>query len=254
MRRSMLRLMVCMLCLALACPAALASAVAVPQDTVPTPLPTPFVGTPSPEDYLGPTHMPFGWIQAGPVGFDGDDLTIEERSSLIHQLQVANLQESVKDFPVVAGQDSSRDKPIFIGQMARFLQQHTPLDAPQEAIVRINMMLESVVRGAEGAQLVTEMNAYNQPAPEGKEYVVATFQITIESEDPNIVVPFTMYEFEVVSANGKVLQYAFITDDLSTLSLYSGGNGTMRVTALVDEGQQVLLRYRKAVWFSTLTK
>lgn len=225
-----------------------------PANVGPTPAPTAYIGTPAPEDYVSATHPPFGWISVGPLSFNYNELTIDQRNELIHALQVANMLSSVEAYPAVAGLDTTREKPAYIGQRAVFMQQHTPLDGNQEAPMRINMSLASVVRGAEANALVQEMNFQNAPPDEGKEYLVATFEISIDSSDANVVVPFTMFEFEVVSAKGKVLPYAFVTDDLGTLSLYSGGTGTMRVTALAEPGQVVLLHYRGKVWFSTMTK
>lgn len=225
---------------------------AAPTPTVaPTPQFTPFVETPSPEALAAPTRAPRGWRSVGGGGFDIYEMTIEERLQLINDLNNANLLDQVKDTPVVQGLSSSRDNPVYIGQRAQFKQEINFIVEGESQMCTITMALLEVLHGEEAAAKVIEMNPLNELPPAGKEYVVALFNIGVTADDPNEMFTFTMYEFQPVNDRGKVLDYAFITDDLSMLQLYAGGEGNLRVTALVDEGTELLFRYRDTVWFST---
>ena len=222
-----------------------------PEPTaVPTPLPPPGVATPNPEAamLLGPTRTPYNWVQSADVGFDANVLTTDERNDIIHQLEIINMRIALSKYQVVEGLATSRENPCYVGQRAVFMQQNG-----SDPEFRINMAIADVQRGAEGAAAVLEMNPYNDSPPPGKEYVVATFDVSVNSEEPNMMMSFSMFEFEVVNSAGVGLPYAMVTDDMSNLSLFSGGADQVRVTALVDEGTNVLLRYRQRVWFSTMT-
>lgn len=227
-------------------------AVAAPAPTVaPTPIVTPFVETPSPEALAAPTRAPRGWRSVGGGGFDINAMTVEERLQLIHDLNDANLMEQVNTIPVVQGLSTSKDNPVYIGQRAQFDQEITFVVEDESQYGTITMALLEVLRGEDATAKVIEMNPLNELPPAGKEYVVATFNIGVTAENSNEMFTFTMYEFQPVNDRGKVLDYAFITDDLSMLQIYSGGEGNLRVTALVDEGTELLFRYRDTVWFST---
>ncbi|MDR3051396.1 MAG: hypothetical protein LBU67_06710 [Oscillospiraceae bacterium] len=244
------RLFACLLLLCLLPGAALAAAA---PGLTPAPratqVPPPGVDTPPPEDYLGPTRPPEGWVQAGPVGFNGKDLAPQQREDLIHQLQILTMREAIAQYTLIDGMATTRENPCYIGQRAQFIQQHAG-----DPDFRVNMTVLDTVRGEEAARLVKEMNVYNEPPLPGKEYVVTNFEISIASDNPNAVLVFTTYDFEPVTYGGEVLPFAFITDDLGMISLYSGASGVLRVTAIADERQPLLLCYRESVWFSLLTE
>ncbi len=228
----------------------------IPEPSLMPPPPPPSVGTAPPEIARTPqaTKEPINWIQAGPVAFDAGMLSIDERVQIIQQLQIANLRSSLADASIVAGLETTRDKPCFIGQSARFRQ---TLFGDKSEDFMVTMTLVDVLRGEAASAIADRMAAQVYSSGNGltadMEYVVCTFDISMTANNPNLQALFTTYDFQVISSNGRAItQPILLAGDESYLTLLPGGSGTLRVVLAVEKGTSPVILYLKTVWFSML--
>lgn len=210
--------------------------------------------TPVPEGMVVPTRTPVGWIQIGDFGTNADTLTQEERNDLISTLQASNVRNAVAEVPVVRGLATTRENPCYIGQQAQFNQQ-VPLNLNSSAqACRVYMQMTDIKRGDEAFAALTEVNPLNPAPNNGKAYVVATLSVGMTCEDPSLSIPFSAYFFSGVTAEGETLAYPTgITDNASSVDLYSGAIAQVRLVVEVDDpNADLYFVYRDSVWFSTM--
>jgi len=90
----------------------------------------------------------------------------------------------------------TRDKPGFLDVFYRVSFQRLSND------FTIEIALVDVVRGEEADEMLRRANAWNVPAPEGKEYLLAKFVVQAVSSARSDVIPLNAYNFKAVTARG----------------------------------------------------
>lgn len=161
-----------------------------------------------------------------------------------------NVDEGDTDEDVAEEEDlGTRDDPYLLGE--KVLVEYSDFIYGN---VQIEVTVNSMIRGEEAEQIIMNEDELNEPSGEGKEYVIANLTVKLididESEDYSqygYEIPF----FEWVSVTGRTYDeftFALVPDELIG-TLYKGGEKTGNIVALVDDGDEVLIKLGSR-WFS----
>jgi len=97
-----------------------------------------------------------------------------------------------------------------------------------------------VIRGDAAWQMIKQRNQFNDPAPEGLEYVLAKISVKVLSNDnPNEALNFNEYHFKLISSEGKEYDSpSVVTPEELSLKLYPGASGSGYVALLVSKSDK----------------
>ena len=217
--------------------------------------PPPDLGTTPPELMPDTTPMPRNWIESGPVSFDADLLTLDQRADIIRQLQHSIMRTSMADYQLVSGLETTRENPVFIGQSARFRQTFYGVHSNE---FTVTMTLREIIRGprADGMvmPLLSQITAKDNVLAPNMEFVVCLFDIAVTTDDTEQQTFFSIYDFESVSESGRAIQSPILlADEELTLFLGPGsGSGSLTVILVAEKNRNTTVLYQKKVWFSLM--
>lgn len=114
--------------------------------------------------------------------------------------------------------------------------------------------LIEVIRGDEAAKMIADANALNDPAPDGKEYILAKFSITFVQDTSGKDEPLTVsyLNFSYASSTFSVnddLQLVVVKDKLD-LKLYEGASGDGYVLLVADKDDAGYAVFNNDIWFA----
>lgn len=110
------------------------------------------------------------------------------------------------------------------------------------------MTISNTIRGEEAFQQLMILDEYNDPAPEGKEWLVFDATLTVEEGSQDSPFELSISEFTPISSSGEEIhqeEYVSLPDeeDFSRGELYEGGTKKGKVALLVSVGEQPLVKY-----------
>lgn len=120
-------------------------------------------------------------------------------------------------------------------------------DSGEAYKIKFDLTVLEVKRGEEAFQQLKAMNEFNEPAPEGYEWVLAKTKVKFlesETEDLSFHIDGVM-NFEMVSESGDIYSgdiYASADPDFS-FEMYVGNEKEGYITSLVKTGEKAHLRY-----------
>ena len=140
-----------------------------------------------------------------------------------------------------------RSNPIPFGEAYSFFTTYTD-DDYNEIPATISMTISHTIRGEEAFQQLLMLDEYNNPAPEGKEWLVFDATLTVEEGSQDSPYELSLSEFTPISSSGEELhqeEYVSLPDekDFSRGELYEGGTKNGKVALLVPVGEQPLVKY-----------
>jgi len=252
-----------LLCCLLLCDGAMAASrprrtpepIIAPIPTLMPSEPPPGLGTTPPELVPDVTPVPRNWIEAGPVSFDADLLTIEQRADMIRQLQHAIMRTSMADYQLISGLETTRERPCYIGQSARFRQTFYGVDSNE---FTVTMTLTKIICGEEAERitmpLLSQITTKENVLGPNMEFVACVFDISVSTDDTEQQTFFSIYDFESVSESGRAIQSPILLAD-EDLTLFLGpgsGSGQLTVILVVEKNGNTTVLYQKKVWFSLM--
>lgn len=102
-----------------------------------------------------------------------------------------------------------------------------------------DISMTSYLRGDEAAAKIKEMGGDLSSLPDGKEYVTANFQVTLNSTDSSAAVMFNpqYFRFNIAESSDdvRVGNYPKNGIEVENLSLKSGESGTVTAFAVIDQ-------------------
>ncbi len=156
-----------------------------------------------------------------------------------------------KDFvPVTTGYSYSNPAPLNTTQVIEveeLLQKY-----------KVEMSVKEIIRGEGAWKLVQEANMFNEPAPEGYEYLLAKIYFKLLDIDEGKQYNLTGVSIDLVSSDGKDYDYAFAVAPEPSLNarLYKGASHEGWAVYLVrkDDAKPKLVFGRKydgsgGIWF-----
>jgi len=158
--------------------------------------------------------------------------------------------ETSVDDPNVPG---SRSNPVKMGETGTI--DTVDYSEIKTGNFKVSMGITGTIRGDEAWKLIQNENMFNDPAPEGMEYILAKVAVSVTGADTEEVA-FTIseYDFEFVSKKGNTYSGAsVVTPDELQAELYKGGTTEGYVAGLIDKGDAVDLKYEGmdgSMWFS----
>lgn len=118
----------------------------------------------------------------------------------------------------------------------------------------LEITLTEITRGDAGAKTIAEANIINKAAPEGKEYVLATFLIKNIKDKSSDDTPIEVNGAQFSFANSKFakedqMNMVVVKDSLSA-ELYEGAETAGTVVFLADSGDSCFAIYGDEIWFA----
>lgn len=140
-----------------------------------------------------------------------------------------------------------RSNPVPIGEWIEFKDTYyESIESSDQIEGTFKLRITEVERGDSAFEQLIEENEFNEPAPEGHEWIIAHFETEMldgDEDSPYTVVPF----INVMSSSGnEVSQDEYGTldgDEFGYVDLFPGGSHSGRVTNYVPEGDESLLVY-----------
>ena len=114
--------------------------------------------------------------------------------------------------------------------------------------------LIEVIRGDEAAKMVEDANMFNEPAPEGKEYILAKFHITFVQDKSGNDEPLSVnyldfcYASSTFSLNDDIS--LVVVNDKLDLKLYEGASGEGYVLLIADKDDAGYAVFNDNIWFA----
>jgi len=177
----------------------------------------------------------FAYTIAGNIGKSINDITAESEA---------------EEDPNAPG---SRSNPVKMGEAG--IINVSSLSGNKRVNYQVSITVKSVIRGDEAWNLIEKENMFNDPPPEGKEYMLVKTSVAILDADTEEE-PFFIseYDFNFVSSKGNTYSNAsVVAPDALYAELYKGGSAEGNIAALVDKGDTVDMHYEfgnKRMWFS----
>lgn len=169
------------------------------------------------------------------------DVKVESNADASTEIEASSTVESVKE----ASAPGKRSNPVAIGESATWDVMYS--DAEYNAIDgTVTTTISNVIRGEEAYDNLVSYNEFNEPAPDGYEWVIFDLALTLDegSEDD----PFntaTIMMTPVASDGSEVAQTSYATFEDGTefgwKDLYKGGNDSGKVGLIIPEGDDTLI-------------
>lgn len=117
--------------------------------------------------------------------------------------------------------------------------------------VKFDLTVTEVMRGESAYEALRSMNEFNDPAPEGYEWVLAKTKVNFvesETEDLSLFIDGIM-NFDMVSESGDIYSGDIIgtTDPDFSFEMYVGSEKEGYIADLVKTGEDAQLRYEEMV-------
>lgn len=101
----------------------------------------------------------------------------------------------------------------------------------------VNICVSQMLRGAEAWKKIEEANMFNDPAPEGYEYILAKINFSVVDTKTDASVTPSEYDFDTFSSNNEEMERPSVVDPDPALSgsLYKGGKTEGWITVMVKK-------------------
>ena len=119
----------------------------------------------------------------------------------------------------------------------------------------IAIKMAETISGQDAWNLIQEMNSYNDPAPEGSQYLMAKFEITFEENtaEKDLPIELSKFNFEYASSSFSVSDIPSVTQNDSkpyTVKLYEGATGELWVPFLISDSETAAYAiFLDTAWF-----
>ena len=122
-------------------------------------------------------------------------------------------------------------------------------DEGEAFAIKFDLTVEEVIRGKEAYEQLVAMNEFNEPAPDGYEWVLAKTKVKFiesETEDLAFHIDGTM-NFEMVSESGDIYSGDIVgtTEPDFSFEMYVGNEKEGYISGLVKTGEKAQLRYEE---------
>jgi len=180
-------------------------------------------------------------------GQDTKDIEVKEDEPN-EQTETKNKADNTDKKETTEPKLGSRSNPLPLQKTAT-IDDEIYNDAGDTFAIKFDLTVLEVIRGQEAYDMLMSMNEFNEPAPEGYEWVLAKTKVKfVESETEDI--PFFIdgvMNFTMVSENGDIYSgdvYATTEPDFS-FEMYVGSEKEGYITGLVKAGEKAQLRYEE---------
>jgi hypothetical protein len=140
--------------------------------------------------------------------------------------------------------EGTRTNPLSVGD-TKNIQVRALTDDYEEVTGSAELTINNIVRGDEAYNALMNENQFNEPAPEGFEWVLInmTYHLT-EMEDENMPV-FVSDNIQIITDDGSSIENesAVTPDEFPWTEIYSGGKAEGNVSKLAPVGEPFLIKF-----------
>lgn len=173
------------------------------------------------------------------------EVPTEEETEVVEEVEAEKVE--VEETPVEESDVGKRSNPVPVGEWIAIEETYYSEDDEQLDAL-LNVRITDVIRGEEALNVLMEENQFNEPAPEGHEWVIINIEAELlegSEDDPYTIVPW----FSVMDSTGsQVSQDDYGTldgDEYGHVDLFPGGTTSGRYAFYTVEGDETLLTYEK---------
>jgi|GEM_PF-1430897 len=139
-----------------------------------------------------------------------------------------------------------RSNPVPLGHVATFPFEYYGEEDDIQGTV--SLTISKPVRGEEAYNYLLSVSKYNDPAPEGFEWLIFEAKLTLDegsSDEPYYASP----RFKVISTSGSEVDqqsmYASVNDaeEFGHVDLYEGGETSGKIALIVPVGEEILIEF-----------
>lgn len=163
------------------------------------------------------------------------------------------LEETEEETSASSG-SGTRTDPITFGEEVNLVGTFNDRDADYEEFeADLAITIIETIRGDEAWQVIQNENQFNDPAPEGKEYIINRVRIALSNAtNADLKADFNYREFDYISAGGSSYSHesTVIPDELN-VELFNDGQAEGNVVGLIDVDDTPLLRFNSNIFFDT---
>lgn len=140
----------------------------------------------------------------------------------------------------------TRSNPVKLNEVAT-IKTKTMDDDYNDYETTVDLSVEKVIRGEEAQSQLKKMNEFNEDAPEGYEWVLASAKVKVvdsETEDHPFTIDGIMY-FKFVSESGDIYSGDIVgtTEPAFSFEMYKGNEKEGYIAGLVKKGEKASLEY-----------
>lgn len=147
-----------------------------------------------------------------------------------------------------------RSNPVSYGDTMYMIGTFTDRDANYEEFdANVEITIIETFRGEEAWELISSENQFNDPAPEGKEYIINRVKIVMNNAtNENLKTEFNSHEFDYISDQGASYSVdSQVIPDKLDVELYNNGEAEGNIFGLVNIDDLPLLRFNSTFFFET---
>ncbi|API89395.1 hypothetical protein BKP56_09075 [Marinilactibacillus sp. 15R] len=111
----------------------------------------------------------------------------------------------------------------------------------------LEMNIVDTIRGEEAWNIIINENQFNDPAPEGKEYIINRVKLKLlNATSEDLKTSFMSNEFDYISESGaSYSSVSVVLPDELDVELYNNGEAEGNIVGLVDVGDKPLVRFNQ---------
>lgn len=161
-------------------------------------------------------------------------------------------EEEKEEQPIDDTEYGTRSNPIPYGDLGWIELTITDPDADYEEFDgRLEITVLDTIRGEEAAKIVSEENQFNEPAPDGKEFIINRLEIKLtEATSEDLKAVISSNDFDYVSESGASYNESFqVIPEALDVELYNNGTAEGNVHGLIDLDDSPILRFNRDFFF-----
>ncbi|MCF2648261.1 hypothetical protein [Niallia circulans] len=180
----------------------------------------------------------------GGCGQDTKDVTIKDEDEKQEEVQTEETEKKEE----TKSKLGSRTNPVPFKKTVT-VEDELYNDEGESFPIKFDLTVLEVIRGEDAYQKLKSMNEFNEPAPEGYEWLLAKTKVKFTesaTEDLSFHIDGIM-NFEMVSENGDIYSGDIIgtTEPEFSYEMYVGNEKEGYISGLVKTGEKAQLRYEE---------
>lgn len=153
-----------------------------------------------------------------------------------------------------SGSAGTRSDPVTFGETINLQGTFADYDADWEEFdADLDITIIESIRGEEAWNIISNENQFNDPAPEGKEYIINRVRVLLKNAtSDDLKTTFSDSDFDYISSSGSSYstEYAVIPDELN-VELFNDGQSEGNIMGVVDIDDTPLIRYESSFFFES---
>lgn len=158
--------------------------------------------------------------------------------------EVEEEPEEVEEDEVSSSDIGKRSSPVPLGDSIEFVDRYYDENFDEKFDALLNLGIKDIVRGEDAYNILIQENQFNDPAPEGMEWLIITLEAELlegDEDNPYTIVPW----FDIVDSSGSEISqddYGTLDgDEYGYVDLFPGGTNSGRITLYGPENDDSLL-------------